>query len=359
LRLFLKTVFILALAGAVLSLVRTAPKGCETDLFALVGTGDSVVGLVAPAASRTGRVLFEGTNRTDLVRAADALLPPAWRTSCDPASFIAAYRGRTVGLLAPETRAALEAGRYDEVFESSLAVLFGPTPPLFPVNEDPMLLADGFVRALADRAPEGWSTESGYAVRSSGGREYLLAVVMPNDVSPDVLAAFTDAAEARRDVRVYCSGAPFHAARATRRSKNEINVLSVLSLVCVLVLGWRLLRSWRFAPALLVAIACGGVFAAAAVFALPARPHVLTFVFGTSLIGLSVDYVYHRLSAGSFAAVARPLTQSLVTTLVCFLPLFAAPVGVLREMALFACAGLGGAYLCVALLLPPGKERAS
>ena len=127
----------------------------------------------------------------------------------------------------------------------------------------------------------------------------------------------------------------------------EINVLSCVSTILVAVLGWLLFRSLRFVPQLLVCIGAAFLVAAGTLFAVYPHPHVLTFVFGTSLIGLSVDYVYHARAAGDVRRILRQLSFSLLTTLACFSPLLFSEIGALRQMAVFTMAGLVAVYLCV------------
>ena len=93
------------------------------------------------------------------------------------------------------------------------------------------------------------------------------------------------------------------------RSKREINVLSAVSLVVVFALGVWLFRSARFVVPLVATLASAFLVATAAVFAI-GRPHVLTFVFGTSLIGLGVDYVYHAYAAEDGRTLKRPRLNS-------------------------------------------------
>ena len=146
--------------------------------------------------------------------------------------------------------------------------------------------------------------------------------------------------------KIWCCGPVFHTARSTSSAKREINVLSSISIVLVALLGWMLFRSWRFAPQSLATVGVAFFVAAGALFAFFPRPHVITFVFGVTLIGLAVDYVYHSRSAGGAGKVLKPLTQSLATSLVCFAPLLFADITAMRQMALFTMAGLAGAYLC-------------
>ena len=108
---------------------------------------------------------------------------------------------------------------------------------------------------------------------------------------------------------------------------------------------------------LAAALGAGGLAAAGALFAAWPRPHVLTFVFGTSLLGLSVDYVYHARAAGGARHVLKALTQSFATTLACFTPLLLADLPVLRQMALFTMAGLAAVYAFVVVFMDDTPER--
>ena len=195
------------------------------------------------------------------------------------------------------------------------------------MKDDPFLLATDYVLALQSNLSPGWSLRDGYPVCTRDGVHFLLVALETERLSLDAAEDLRRRAEARNataadGVRIWCCGPLFHTARAATRAKTEVNVLSGVSVACVLLLGVLLFRSLRFVPQLL-------------------------FVFGTTLIGLAVDYVYHARAAGDVARVARPLGISLVTTLACFAPLLCSEVTALRQMALFTMAGLGTVFMTV------------
>ena len=267
------------------------------------------------------------------------------------------------GLLTEETRTLLLAGEYGTVATNAATALFsGFLSPLVSVREDPYLLATDYLTHLQSRDDRGWSIRDGDPVCEQDGRCYRLLVFDGFKTSDsaficDVIervrtwgAAVPAAQDSdKRDppVKAYVSGAPFHAALATERSKREINILSAVSLIIVLALGAWLFRSVRFIVPLVATLASAFLVATAAVFAVWGRPHVLTFVFGTTLIGLGVDYVYHACAAEDMRTVRRPLAFALVTTLACFVPLAFSSVTVLRQMALFTGVGLLTAWAAV------------
>ena len=257
---------------------------------------------------------------------------------------------RTRGLVSAETRELLRAEKFTDVVHASAARLFGPVPPLFSVKDDPFLLATDYAMSMQSNLAPGWSLKDGYPVCERGDRHFLL--ISCGDLSLEKAEAIMQGAEritgssADGGTKVWCCGPVFHTARSTSCAKREINVLSAISIVLVALFGWMLFRSWRFAPQLLVTVGVSFFVATGALFAFFPRPHVITFVFGVTLIGLSVDYVYHSRSAGGAGKVLKPLTQSLATSLACFAPLLFADITAMRQMALFTMAGLAGAYLC-------------
>ena len=352
----LRVAFGLLLAASVGVLAWRACGGLrvETDLTSLV-SAENLPGLRDVSAGRTrqGRLLFEGPDADAVRAAADAFSSnlPACATF-DLRATLRAFAGRTAGLLSAETRGLLRAGRYREVATASAARLFGPVPPLFSVKDDPFLLATDYVLALQSNLSPGWSLRDGYPVCTRDGVHFLLVALETERLSLDAAEDLRRRVEARNataadGVRIWCCGPLFHMARAATRAKTEVNVLSGVSVACVVLLGVLLFRSLRFVPQLLCAVGASFLVASGALFAVCPHPHALTFVFGTTLIGLAVDYVYHARAAGDVARVARPLGISLVTTLACFTPLLCSEVTALRQMALFTMAGLGTVCMTV------------
>ncbi len=326
---------VVAVAGV--SLCFTARKGVESDLFALIGDSAEVAGLKAAvdAMAKSARFLVraeseEGararlvalgafgpvsaTDGTSVVPAAGRSQPSTFNSQL---STLAPYAH---GFLSPTVRGQLKRGEFAAVRDGAVARLFSPMPPVLPPGKDPFLLFTDYVLEMS--VPKG---------------EWVMVNV---SLTPDEALAALKAVKGADDVR--CVGAPFHTAVASERSKSEINVLSAISLFCVVLFGWLLTRSFRFLPLLVLALAAAFCVAAAALFAAFPKPHLITFVFGTTLIGLSVDYVYHALVAQR--SIAKPLTFSFLSTVVCFLPLLFSSVGVMRQMAVFTIAGLATVY---------------
>ncbi len=345
---------VLALAAGVLAVRVSEGLRVETDLLSLASIdADACLRDVSKGLSRQGRLLFEGSDPDRLKAVADAFCSNVHqRASLDLKSLLKFLGPRKAGLLSPGTRQLLLDGRFGEVSAAAAARLFSPAPPLFSVKDDPFLLGTDYAMSLQANLAPGWSLRDGYPACERDGRHYLLQMLeLDGDVTAAV-AALRERAEAFNrtaadDVRVWCGGPIFHTVHSTSRAKIEINVLSGVSTVLVALFGWMLFRSLRFLPQLLLSIGASFLVAAGALFAVFPHPHVLTFVFGTSLIGLSVDYVYHARAAGGAGRVLKPLTCSLLTTLACFSPLLFSEMVALRQMAVFTMAGLAAVYLAV------------
>ena len=343
---------LIACAAAVLAWRVCEGLRVETDVLALVSTenGGYLMELAAGRAKQ-GQLLLEGGDEERLVKVANNLCEQfKLDTAVDFQKTLRYLAPYTRGLVSAETRELLRAGKFRDVANASAARLFGPVPPLFSVKEDPFLLATDYAMSMQSNLAPGWSLKDGYPVCERGDRHFLL--MQCGDLTLEKAEEIMQGAErvngsfAAGVAKIWCCGPVFHTARSTSSAKREINVLSSISIVLVALLGWMLFRSWRFAPQLLATVGVAFFVAAGALFAFFPRPHMITFVFGVTLIGLAVDYVYHSRSAGGAGRVLKPLTQSLVTSLVCFAPLLFADITAMRQMALFTMAGLAGAYLC-------------
>lgn len=180
---------------------------------------------------------------------------------------------------------------------------------------------------------------------------------------------------ARREVpqaRMVAAGLPLHAEAAAVRASNEVNTIGWGSLAAVVLLAWLAFRS--FAPIALTALSlaigmAAGISVTAWVFG---QVHLLTLVFGASLVGVAEDYGIHYFAVRQDRPWAPPrslmcqllpgLVLALATSVLAYLALGVAPFPGLRQMAVFSAAGLVGAFLtgvCWFPLLDRGAPRAS
>lgn len=165
------------------------------------------------------------------------------------------------------------------------------------------------------------------------------------------------------DSELLRTGTAFYASAARETAEREVDIIGAGSLIGMLLLMYAVFRSLRPLALGLVSVAFGigaGVLATVLVYG---EIHLITLVFGASLIGEAIDYAIQYFAAHLGAGVewepmaglrriARGLTVALGTSLLGYGALMLAPFPALSQIALFAMVGLTAAWLSVFLLLP-------
>lgn len=159
------------------------------------------------------------------------------------------------------------------------------------------------------------------------------------------------------------SGTPFHSYKSSSNATKEISIISAVSLSVVLVI--LLLIFKRPQPILfsLLSILISTITAIIATFAFFGKIHILTLVFGTSLIGSCIDYSLHYFISwkankdfknGSEIRMhlIKGLGLSLVSTILCYFVLLFAPFNLLKQMSVFSMAGIISTFLTVICIYP-------
>ncbi len=154
-----------------------------------------------------------------------------------------------------------------------------------------------------------------------------------------------------------------HAIAGTQRARTEISIVGLGSLVGIVALFLAVFRSWRPLGLSLAVILVGCLAGFAACLLAFGQVHLLTLVFGASLVGISVDYALHFFCEGfrlgvawspqaALAHIFAGITLGLITTIIGFAGLFFAPFPALRQMAVFSSAGIAFAYGTVVTCYP-------
>lgn len=163
-------------------------------------------------------------------------------------------------------------------------------------------------------------------------------------------------------LRMVAAGLPLHAEAAAVQASREINTIGWGALAAVLLLAWLAFRA--VTPIVLIAtsLVVGTATALSVTAWLFGEVHLLTLVFGASLVGVAEDYGIHYYAArqGRPWAQPRPLMRSLLpglllallTSVLAYLALGLAPFPGLRQMAVFSASGLAAAFLTVVCWFP-------
>lgn len=340
---------------------RRIADGSARQLVVLVGSTDA-------AAAARGQAAFAAAMAADAE--ADLLHPAGsiegWFEQAR--KFYAPYRDR---LLTADQRERLRQADAGALAEQALASLYGPmgAPRLTEWRHDPLSLWPTWWQqrarsaglqlgedGLLDADGKHWAVLQ-YETRDSAfqldGERHLADLLERADRAARAVAP---------DLELLHAGVPLHAEAAAVQASFEINTIGWGSLAAVLLLVWLAFRSLR--PILLVAasllVGCG--VALAVTVLVFGKVHVLTLVFGASLVGVAEDYGIHWFASRQ----AEPSSQrwtllrhllpglwlALVTSALAYLALGLAPFPGLRQMALFSVVGLTGAFLTVIFWFP-------
>lgn len=163
-------------------------------------------------------------------------------------------------------------------------------------------------------------------------------------------------------IRVVAAGVPLQAEAGAASGVREMNMIGWGGLLAVAALVWWAFMALR--PLLLIAasLLVGCAAGLSATVLLFGQVHLLTLVFGASLIGVAEDYGIHyfasRLSAPRLApwALMRRLLPglclALITSVLGYLALGVVSLPGLRQMAVFSATGLTASFLCTVCWFP-------
>jgi len=175
------------------------------------------------------------------------------------------------------------------------------------------------------------------------------------------------------------SGVVFHTAYASEQAEFEISSFGTLSLIGVIILILSVFRSLK--PLLLstITLSIAVLYGLTGIVIFFEELHLLTLVFAVTLIGIVIDYCFHRFVCDENAdtnirtkkdssqnkvannyyvkpsIINKPLLLGFLTTVLGYFGLFYSPLALLSQVAVFMIFGLLGGLLTVTMLLPHVK----
>lgn len=165
-------------------------------------------------------------------------------------------------------------------------------------------------------------------------------------------------------VSVYYSGVPFHSFESASASQKEITWITVVSIAAILLLFFIVCKNVHILKLFAVSLVLSLSSAFATLLIFFKNFHVMTLIFGTSLIGTCIDYSIHFFvryarrnpdEEDGFCIQRRlfkSLTLGFVSTELCYLLLLASPYPILKQIAAFSAGGLLSSYLTALFLYP-------
>lgn len=275
-------------------------------------------------------------------------------------------------ILSKENRALArrndEQGLAEKAIQRLYSVVSGV--PSSMIEEDPFYMFEDLAFSMP-RFSGKFTLEADHLVLEDDGRVYVLLTVQGRHHSfdGDVAAKFVTTIDRAKQsvikqfggVRVHWTGMAKYAQRASLDAKEEVSIIgtgSFIGVVLLLILAFSSVRELLFG---LLPIAVGIVAALSVTVWIFGEVHMITLVFGASLVGVCIDYSFHFF-AHNLAGTMKPtevlrevfpgITLGMITSVVGYGALLAAPFPGLQQMAVFAAVGLISAYATVVCWFP-------
>ena len=375
----------------------SVPWKMDSDLYSILPDSDELKNVSAAEKTLSARTVrnitvLVGHENFEVARGAAVALDSAFK---DDASFEETrlfvneksmdetrdfFFNHRYTLQGREIREILANGDFETLKNRALQKIYGSfsMANLNRLDEDPFLLGDAAFENFVQHSPMSLSRFSirdsvFYAVDSG-----VTYVMWNARLSKNVSSMASDGhaishlnrvldslKQAKPGLVVAKSGVPFHSYESSDRAKSEIAWISGVSIVLILLLLLYVFRSPLPIVATLSTIAIAVFTALAFTWYLFGNIHVFTLVFGTSIIGVSIDYAVHFFVHWKTgvrnvrSSIIKGLLLGFLTTELSYIALTFAEFSLLRQMAVFSIVGLLSAFLTITLLFHAVFENAS
>ncbi|EWH10611.1 hypothetical protein DS2_07258 [Catenovulum agarivorans DS-2] len=282
----------------------------------------------------------------------------------DIAQFYAQYPG---AFLSERYHTWLQQQQYQAVIEQQFAALTQMVNPLVgsTFTQDPSLaLADFLAEQQASAAVQ--QTVQGHLYLTLEDTTAVLVYFKP-DMSAMNIQQIAAVAEqinsACQALSANCLkvGQLFHADYASQSAQFEMMAFSLASMLAITLLICFAYKTVRAYLATLLVIAVSILFGLLALVIFFAEVHILTLVFGCTLIGISADYAFHAMSElaeskqqgqANIKGIHKPLFFGFLTSVIGYIILCFSPFVIFQQVGIFTLVGLLAAYLTVILIFP-------
>ena len=312
----------------------------QTSLYDLVGMDASVAELRSGTENTILVVACASTPEISHGKVKDfiASLPPEYR-SVETASDFSKLSISPSAVTSEDAELLWTPKGREKIAKRAIRrYIASPLPPMFSPEEDPFCLKERYLMSFAS------------------GKLAILPFTLPDAITGDLdrmIEVVSDIRARAREAGVQVTGVPVHTALTAGACRREIGWLTWFSLAFIAVLSVFVFRSVKWLPLIALSLGVSCLAGAAALFAGFDSVHILTLVFGTTVLGLVIDYSFHWLLAEERgSALKRNLTVSWLTTEISLLPLMLSSLPVLRQTAVFLAVALAAALAFVVFAYP-------
>ena len=269
-------------------------------------------------------------------------------------------------LLSKEIRDYLLNDEADIVAENSLANFYSPffIPIVDNVEDDPFFVVNSKINEILVSENNVESRDGIQFINYENKYNVLINIDMPKKIDSedffDNLTSYLNDLESNEDINVYISGVPIHTYYSQKSAKSEITIISIVSLIVISIIFIFIFKSIKpyIVSMCTIFLAGGTAFLLSSIFF--NSLHIFTFVFGTSLIGISIDHSIHFITEWynekDKKEVLKKIFPSMLlgflTTIISYLSLSLTSLTLLKQIALFSIFGLVSSFLTVNIIYP-------
>ena len=334
--------------------IKKIAKNGENSLMVLIGDPDIHTAIAAAAVFRS--------------HIADLPLTES-KNAIDIKEVVNFYKPYQQGLLTHTDEALLNTATGNFWFDKSSALAYSPMGALVPWKDDPFGLFNDWLNALGDISKV--RPYQNNLVIEKDGIHYVLIPLETTTGSfstswqKTFIADFDLAIKTTQsqfpNIAIYKSGVVLHVAASSRAAESEITTIGCISLLAAFILICMAFRSPYAIGSVLVVVGVAFFYASLLTMLFFSKIYLLTLVFGTSLIGMSVDYCFYWLTASIDSNESTSQKRSrlfpgmalaLITTFSGYLLLAFTPFPIFSQMAIFSMGGIVSAWLAVMLWFP-------
>lgn len=290
-------------------------------------------------------------------------------------AFLHKYRYQ---FLSPEVVDLLQEGRVSSLAERAFFSISGPVSvgSLDYLDQDPFLLGQESFQYVLNSGILGnmaVGIRDSVLSRDFQGKSWVLVMfqgetegfAVETDENPvaSIHEITSKTTENYPGVEFLFSGIPFHSYDSTIRSQKQITLLSTISTLFIIFIILFVFRSFQPLFATFTIIGVGILTGLAMTLVIFSEIHIFTIVFGTSLIGISVDYSFHFFTTWSVNPQDRThrdvirhilpgISIGLLTTIISYGAFVFTPFPLLQQVALFSISGLVSTFISVVFIFP-------
>jgi len=342
-------------------------------------TGQNVFVLVSNAsfdvAKATAIQVYEELGKTDFF--ASLSLYNDLNTMGETTDFLFKYRWNMLDSGAVEE--ITSAGGAETFAMNALAQAYGGFTmlPLDNLDLDPFMLTEHNLQTYLEalqKSGTAMSLTDGVLASQKDGIWYIMLRGVLNkkgsalaSKNNGITAIYKTCGPLEKDgTRFIYSGTPYHSHKSSTSASREISTIATISMLIVILMLIVVFRSPKPLLFSVGSILISVTVAFLSTLAVFQRMHIITLVFGTSLIGSCIDYSLHyfvhwagnsELKSGTEIRkhIISGLTMAIVSSGICFAILLFAPFTLLKQMSFFCLTGLISSYLTTIAIFPAIK----